>query len=63
MYVAITRAKKRLIITHARQRQLYGSTMMQRPSIFLNEIPSQLVDVVSDKPTVSLKLPEGVTIH
>jgi len=63
MYVAITRAKKRLIITHARQRQLYGSTQMQRPSVFLNEIPSQLLDVVSDKPTVSLKLPEGVTIH
>jgi DNA helicase-2/ATP-dependent DNA helicase PcrA len=63
MYVAITRAKKRLVITHARQRQLYGSTMMQRPSVFLDEIPSELLDVVNNKPTVSLKLPEGVTVH
>lgn len=60
MYVGITRAKKRLIITNARQRQLYGTTLHQKPSVFLNEIPTQLVDSQKDKPVVSLKLPDGV---
>jgi DNA helicase-2/ATP-dependent DNA helicase PcrA len=60
MYVGITRARKRLIITHAKQRQLYGTTLHQKPSVFLGEIPTQLVDSQKDKPVVSLKLPEGV---
>ncbi len=60
MYVGITRARKRLIITHAKQRQLYGTTLHQKPSVFLGEIPTQLVDSYKDKPVVSLKLPEGV---
>jgi DNA helicase-2/ATP-dependent DNA helicase PcrA len=60
MYVGITRARKRLIITHAKQRQLYGTTLHQKPSVFLGEIPTQLVDSHKDKPVVSLKLPEGV---
>jgi DNA helicase-2/ATP-dependent DNA helicase PcrA len=59
-YVGITRAKKRLIVTHAKQRQLYGTTLHQKPSVFLGEIPTQLVDSQKDKPVVSLKLPEGV---
>jgi DNA helicase-2/ATP-dependent DNA helicase PcrA len=68
MYVGITRARKRLIITHAKQRQLYGTTLHQKPSVFLNEIPTQLVDSQKDKPMVSLKLPDGVqmpsmTVH
>ena len=52
-----------MIITHARQRQLYGSTMMQKPSLFLEEIPTELIEIVGDKPSVRLKLPEGVTVH
>jgi hypothetical protein len=32
----------------------------QKPSVFLGEIPTQLVDSQKDKPVVSLKLPEGV---
>ena len=42
-YVAITRAKQRLIITSARQRMLYGHTTMNRPSRFLGEIPEELL--------------------
>ncbi len=60
LYVGITRARKRLIITHAKQRQLYGTTLHQKPSVFLGEIPTQLVDSHKDKPVVSLKLPDGV---
>ncbi len=43
-YVAITRAKKELVITCARSRMLYGSTTRNRPSRFLQEIPAPLLD-------------------
>ncbi len=42
-YVAITRAKRRLTVTSARQRMLYGRTTINRPSRFLSEIPEELV--------------------
>ena len=38
-YVAITRAKQTLTITHAKQRMLYGRTSAALPSRFLREIP------------------------
>ena len=41
-YVAITRAKKTLTISHARQRMLYGRTSAAMPSRFLREIPEDL---------------------
>ena len=36
-YVAFTRAKKRLVVSYARQRMLYGKTTANRPSRFLEE--------------------------
>ena len=42
-YVAITRAKKRLTLTSAHQRMLYGRTSSNRPSRFLGEIPPELL--------------------
>ena len=42
-YVAITRAKQNLTITHARQRMLYGRTSAALPSRFLKEIPEECV--------------------
>ncbi len=41
-YVAITRAKKRLFITHTCMRMLFGSTTRNLPSRFLREIPEDL---------------------
>ena len=38
-YVAITRAKQTLTISHARQRMLYGRTAAAMPSRFLKELP------------------------
>lgn len=43
-YVAITRAKKTLTISHARQRTLYGRTGGCIPSRFLKEIPAECVN-------------------
>ena len=42
-YVAITRAKKRLTLTCAKQRMLYGRTTVNRPSRFIDEIPPELI--------------------
>ena len=41
-YVAITRAKKNLTISYAKQRMLYGRTSASLPSRFLKEIPADL---------------------
>lgn len=43
-YVAITRAKKRLTITNASTRMLFGSTSRNMPSRFLKEIPDEYCD-------------------
>ncbi|MBR3570368.1 MAG: UvrD-helicase domain-containing protein [Oscillibacter sp.] len=41
-YVAMTRAKERLILINASQRLLYGETRSNPPSRFLKEIPEEL---------------------
>ena len=43
-YVGITRAKKKLYITNASKRTLYGSTTYTMPSRFISEIPEELFD-------------------
>ncbi|MBE3555691.1 MAG: DNA helicase PcrA [Firmicutes bacterium] len=43
-YVAITRAKKELFLTHARMRTLYGQTNYAEPSRFLDEISAELIE-------------------
>ena len=43
-YVAITRAKKRLILTNARSRIVFGSTTYNPPSCFVGEIPPLLLE-------------------
>ena len=42
-YVAITRAKKSLTISHARMRMIYGRTASALPSRFLQEIPENCI--------------------
>ena len=42
-YVAITRAKQSLTITHARQRMIYGRTSSALPSRVLREIPEECI--------------------
>ena len=43
MYVAITRARERLYLTHAAMRMLHGQTRMAIPSRFLRELPQNLL--------------------
>lgn len=43
-YVGITRAKKELVLTSARQRMVNGETRYCKPSRFLEEVPEGLLD-------------------
>lgn len=45
-YVAITRAKKKLYLTTAAQRMLFGQTTWNKASRFVREIPGELVDLI-----------------
>jgi DNA helicase II / ATP-dependent DNA helicase PcrA len=48
-YVGITRAMKRLFVSHAWSRMLFGSTQYNPPSRFLDEIPGELVENVGTR--------------
>ena len=43
-YVAVTRARKELLITHAGTRMIFGSTRYCRPSRFLSDMPRDAVE-------------------
>ncbi|MFN3544039.1 MAG: UvrD-helicase domain-containing protein [Thiobacillus sp.] len=43
MYVAITRARRRLYLTHAQSRMLHGQVRYGYPSRFLDELPEQVL--------------------
>ncbi len=45
-YVGMTRARQKLMISYAEKRRLYGEETYARPSRFINEIPSELVEEV-----------------
>ena len=47
MYVAITRARRRLYITHAQTRMLHGQTRYHIVSRFMDEVPRELVEWLS----------------
>ena len=47
-YVAITRAKKKLTITNAYMRMLYGATNRNMPSRFLKEIPMEFCEGIGN---------------
>jgi DNA helicase-2/ATP-dependent DNA helicase PcrA len=42
-YVAITRARQRLVITHVQRRQIFGTTRMGVPSRFIGNLPHESV--------------------
>jgi DNA helicase-2/ATP-dependent DNA helicase PcrA len=49
-YVGMTRAKERLVLTHASARSLYGSRSYNLPSRFLDELPADKVERQRLKP-------------
>ncbi len=61
-YVGMTRARERLVMTHAARRSLYGRTDMNLPSRFLDELPAEGVERERLAPTSwsSYGAPTGV---
>jgi len=47
-YVGITRARRRLYLTHAWSRSLFGASSYNPPSRFLNEIPGELIEELEE---------------
>ncbi len=65
MYVAITRARRQLYLTHAQQRMLHGQIRYNLPSQFLQEIPENLVRSLSfrTKPPAPVVVPPARVEH
>ena len=52
-YVGITRAREQLVLTYAERRRLYGKDHYPMPSVFIGEIPSQYIEDVRPKVSIS----------
>jgi len=55
LYVGLTRARERLLLTYARARARYGEFEMRRPSRFLTEIPEEHLEGASAEPSYVLE--------
>ena len=47
-YVGLTRARKRVFISHAANRRIYGNWVSAIPSRFIDELPPELTQTVSE---------------
>ena len=56
-YVGMTRAMRKLYITHAESRRLYGKEVYHKPSRFLKELPSDCLEEVRLRTQVSWAQP------
>jgi len=57
MYVGMTRAKKKLTLSHALQRTVFGSTASMAPSSFLSDIPPELLENVGTERSIAATAP------
>ncbi|HEY8091586.1 MAG TPA: 3'-5' exonuclease, partial [Polyangiaceae bacterium] len=48
-YVAVTRARKELVMTHTQMRQIFGTTRWNRPSRFIGELPPGVAEHVGTR--------------
>ena len=53
MYVAMTRAMRRLYLSHSQMRMLHGQTRYNIESRFIDEIPEELLKKINDAKSVS----------
>lgn len=60
-YVGITRAKKRLFMTNARSRALYGNRQFNMKSRFLDEIPARLIENLNQSRQSERRMPPPKT--
>ena len=57
MYVGMTRAKQRLVLSHALQRTLFGNTASFTPSAFLSDIPQEVMESVGTERSIAATAP------
>lgn len=55
LYVAVTRAKKQLRVSHAEERMLYGKLSQCKPSQFIAEFPDEFVFKRHSKPSFGVR--------
>lgn len=60
MYVAVTRARERLYLSHAQSRMLHGQVRYGIPSRFMDEIPEELLKRLNSKPSPNSYATGGV---
>ncbi|TAN12514.1 MAG: DNA helicase II, partial [Burkholderiaceae bacterium] len=58
MYVAITRARKRLYLSHAQARLLHGQTRYNVPSRFLDELPQETLKWLTPRSSGYAAIPD-----
>ena len=51
-YVALTRAREKLFLTHTNFRTIFGSRQINAPSEFIGDIPADIVENANDNPNV-----------
>jgi DNA helicase-2/ATP-dependent DNA helicase PcrA len=56
-YVAMTRARSRLILTGAARRRVFGEYQASRPSRFVDEVPGELVERIESSAVSSYQRP------
>ena len=61
MYVAITRARKRLYLSHAQTRMLHGQTRYHIKSRFLEELPEEALKWITPKRSAFANIPASVS--
>lgn len=57
-YVALTRAKKQLYVTHSERRRVYGDEFATQPSRFLDELPEELVEECESRASLRRRMAE-----
>ncbi len=61
MYVAITRARKRLYLSHSQTRMLHGQTRYHIKSRFLEELPEEALKWITPKRSAFANIPASVS--
>ncbi len=60
-YVAVTRAKEKLFLTHTKERLMYGKTQYSKLSRFVSEIPQELLDLEKEQEAESAPVRDRMT--
>ncbi|MGE0871843.1 MAG: ATP-dependent helicase [Kofleriaceae bacterium] len=61
-YVAITRAREKLVLTHARTRRVWGEIRIQEPSRFFNDLPRDCLAAPQRPASSGPAIPRGPRI-